>query len=190
MPVPLALPAVPIIAEAIKGTLIVMGVIGGGVIAADQIKKANDRAKSQASDAAPATTCQTCRRNNPCAASAGGVPGTKFQGGAHGYMKGPKGDGLDSHHMPSKDASPLSEDMGPAIKMTPEDHRETASHGSGPDAIAYRATQRRLIAQGNFTAAFAMDVADIRSQFGSKYDGAIVQATAYMECLKKHGVVR
>jgi hypothetical protein len=185
-----ALPAVPLILEAIKDTLIVVGIIGGGAVVADQIDKANQRAKDESRDAAPSNICQRCQ-NNPCAALAGGVPGTKYKGGAHAIMKGPVGDGLDSHHMPSADASaPFPRDMGPAIKMDPEDYRETASYGSSPAAVRYRATQRKLIQNGNFTAAFAMDVADIRSQFGSKYDGAIAQATAYMQCLKKHGLVR
>lgn len=182
------LPAVPPIVEAIGAGLIALGVIGTGAVVADQVSKANKRAKTM-SDAAPATTCQSCR-NNPCAALAGGTPGTRYKGGAHGIMKGPTGDGLDSHHIPAADVSPLPRDMGPAIKMDPADHQLTASHGSGRSAVAYRAAQKRLIDSGNFAGAFAMDVADVKAKFGSKYDGAIAQAGAYMACLKRNGVVR
>ena len=47
--------------------------------------------------------------------------------------------------------------------------------------------QRNLIARGRAEAAFAMDVADIKTKFGSKYDEAIAEATAYLACLKKNG---
>jgi hypothetical protein len=181
------LPAIPLILEGIKDALIVLGVVTAGAVAADQVKKAQTRAQDLR-DAAPATTCRTCGPN-PCAALAGGAPGAHYKGGAHGVMKGPVGDGLDSHHMPSADASPLPRDMGPAIKMDPADHRRTASFGSSASAVAYRATQRRLIQSGRFSQAFAMDVADVRSEFGNKYDGAIAQAGAYLACLKQHRIV-
>ena len=185
----IAAPAVPLIIEGIKDALIILGVLSGGAVVADQVDKANKRAKEGLSDAAPATVCQTCR-SGPCATLAGGVPGAKYQGGAHGLMKLPPGDGLDSHHMPSADASYLPREIGPAIKMDPADHLRTASHGSSRAAAAYRLAQKRLIDAGNFTGAFAMDVADIRSKLGNKYDGAIAQAGAYMQCLKQNGIVR
>jgi len=184
----MALPAVPIILEGIKDAAIVLGIIGAGAVTVDQAKKAHDRAQDMR-DAAAAETCQSCRQG-PCAALAAGNPAAKYKGGAHGLMRTPPGDGLDSHHMPAAAASPLPRDLGPAIKMDPTDHRQTASHGRGPAANAYRATQQRLIRSGNFSGAFAMDVADVRSKFGAKYDGAIAQATAYEECLKRHGIVK
>ncbi len=55
-----------------------------------------------------------------------------YQGGRHGDTKKPTGDGLDSHHMPPKSVNGLPPDEGPAIQMKPEDHRQTASHGSQP----------------------------------------------------------
>jgi RHS repeat-associated protein len=99
----------------------------------------------------------------------------RYRGGKHGDIKKP---GLDRHHMPAKQASPLKESEGPAIQMEPADHRRTASYGGGPDSPqqAYRDIQQALLDQGRFDEAFLMDVEDIQSKFGSKYDDAIVQA--------------
>lgn len=183
-----AIPFIPLILEAIKDTAIVLGVVITGAAAADQVQKARTRSQDLA-DAAAADNCLTCRKG-PCAALAAGVPGAQFQGGAHGFMKGPTGDGLDSHHMPAAAASPLPRDAGPAIKMLPADHAMTASNGRMPGSPAFIAAQRRLVANGQFMAAFAMDVVDVRARFGDKYDTAIAQATAYAECLRRHGAIR
>lgn len=78
--------------------------------------------------------------------------------------------------MPAKSASPLPEADGPAIRMDPADHRRTASYGRGTAQDAYRARQRELIDQGRFDDAFLMDVDDIQSKFGDKYDQAILEA--------------
>ena len=80
--------------------------------------------------------------------------------------------------LPSKQASPLSEADGPAIRMSPEDHRKTASYGGrlGSPQQIYRDKQFGLIKQGKFDDAFMMDVDDIQSKFGNKYDDAILQA--------------
>jgi RHS repeat-associated protein len=101
-----------------------------------------------------------------------------FRGGRHGDVKNPTSDGLDSHHMPAKQVSPLDIDDGPAIQMDPADHRRTASYGgrAGSPQQAYRDAQRALIDEGRFDDAFLMDVEDIRGKFGNKYDGAILEA--------------
>lgn len=80
--------------------------------------------------------------------------------------------------MPSQQASPLSKADGPAIRMSPEDHRKTASYGGreGSPQQAYRDKQADLINQGKFDDAFMMDVDDIQSKFGNKYDNAILEA--------------
>lgn len=187
MPV-IALPAIPAIVEAIKITAIVVAGAVGTAVVVDQVDRANQRSQSRTRTEPAAVPCQGCR-NNPCKALAVGAPG-RYRGGAHGSTKLPWGDGLDSHHMPANAISPLPANMGPAIQMDPQDHRLTASYGSGPDAVMYRAEQSRLIAAGNFSGAFAMDVADIKANFGDKYDGAIAQAGAYLACLKQHGIVR
>lgn len=129
--------------------------------------------------------CKDCKGAAKCAAFANGE-----EGGAHGFMKGPSGDGKDSHHMPAASASPLPRDAGPAIKMDPADHKRTASHGSGAAAKKYQATQRKLIAQGKFRQAFMMDVADVKAKFGNKYNKGLAEAIAYMECLKRNKVVK
>ncbi len=103
------------------------------------------------------------------------VHNSTFKGGKHGQTKLPVGDGLDSHHMPSDKASPLSRNEGPAIQMDPADHRQTASYGN-PD---YVAQQKAMIDEGGmkgFEDAFLMDVDDVQSKFGSKYDDAILEA--------------
>jgi len=105
-------------------------------------------------------------------------------------MQQPVGDGLDSHHTPAKKVSPLPDAVGPAIQMNPNDHRMTASHGNVPGHKVFQAQQAEAIASGNFMAAVAMDIADIRLKFGDKYDGAIAQMTAYAHCLKQHGIVQ
>ncbi len=188
----LAYPAAVAIGEAIMWTAAAIGAVVTGAVVADQVSKANEKAKAKARlrDEVADKPCKDCGPKNPCAALAGGGPG-KYKGGAHAFMKTPTGDGLDSHHMPAKAISPLPPDMGPAIKMDPEDHKLTASYGKSAKAFMYRNAQKKLISSGNFAAAFAMDVADIKSKNpNGKYDNAIVQATAYMACLKKFGLVK
>lgn len=88
--------------------------------------------------------------------------------------------GCDRHHMPSQASlrgSGYFPNCMPAIRMTYEDHRVTASHGQrGADARQFRNDQARLVQKGNLQAAFDMDVADIRDKFQTKYEPAIAQA--------------
>src|SRR5438309_356514 len=103
--------------------------------------------------------------------------------------KGPKGDGLESHHMPAKSVNGLHPDKGPAIQMDPEDHEDTASHGSkGDEARRYRERQRALIEQGRFGEAIQMDIDDIRKKFGTKYDKAIQEMIDNLEPWMKWGL--
>ena len=107
---------------------------------------------------------------------AGGGCGGAFRGGRHGDTRGPAGDGLKSHHMPADSVSPLPTREGPAIQMEPADHRRTGSHGSqGAAGVAHRARQASLIADGRFDDAIQMDIDDIQSKLGSKYDEAILE---------------
>jgi RHS repeat-associated protein len=112
-----------------------------------------------------------------------------YRGGKHGDTKLPIGDGLDSHHMPSKQSSPLDFDDGPAIQMDPADHRLTASYGGreGSPQQIYRDKQKALIEQGLFDEAFLMDVDDIQSKFGNKYDNAILEAIDALIGFSKYG---
>jgi len=98
------------------------------------------------------------------------------------------GDGQDAHHMPSSEAlkeSGVSKSDGPAIKMDPDDHADTASWGNRADAQAYRAKQAELIKQGDFKGATQMDYDDLKSKFGDKYYEHIQQHQNYVESLPK-----
>lgn len=103
-----------------------------------------------------------------------------FVGGAYGTIPAYGG---HVHHCPANSASPLTTYSGPAIRMLIEDHKLTASYGSSAAAIQYRTIQRNLINQGRFLEAQQMDIDDIRSKFGSKYDAAIAQMVAYTRSL-------
>ncbi|KAA6178141.1 hypothetical protein F3K50_05400 [Pseudomonas marginalis] len=109
-----------------------------------------------------------------------------FLGGAHRDTTKPANDKLDSHHCPAKGCyvgAPISSKDGPAIKMDPKDHADTASHGRSDEAKAYRAKQEELLAQGKLKEAIQMDVDDIRGKFGNKYDAAIKQMLGYADTL-------
>ena len=90
--------------------------------------------------------------------------------------------------MPSKEAlkeSGVSKNEGPAIKMDPADHQQTASYGNSAEAQAYRAKQAELIKQGKFQDAQKMDVNDVQSKFGDKYNKGIQQAQDYTKTIPK-----
>lgn len=95
-------------------------------------------------------------------------------GGLYGRLK-PAGPGNQIHHTPANKVSPRTMYSGPAIRMSADDHKLTASYGSSPAAAAYRARQKALIDQGRFDDAVQMDIDDIRTKFGSKYDEAILE---------------
>jgi len=59
------------------------------------------------------------------------------------------------------------------------DHKKTASWGSSAEAKAYREKQAQLIKDGKFDEAQKMDIQDVRSKFGKKYDDAIEQMLEY-----------
>jgi len=59
----------------------------------------------------------------------------------------------------------------------------TASFGSSKEARAYREQQKTLIEQGRFREAQQMDIIDIQSKFGGKYDEAIKQMLDYTKYL-------
>jgi hypothetical protein len=55
------------------------------------------------------------------------------------------------------------------------DHQATASWGSWASATQYRADQEALIDAGDWAGAIKMDIDDIQSKCGSKYDDAIYE---------------
>lgn len=71
-------------------------------------------------------------------------------------------------------------------QMDPADHRMTASYGgrAGSPQQLYRDKQKALIEQGLFDEAFLMDVNDVQSKFGSKYDDAILEAIDALPYMK------
>jgi hypothetical protein len=93
------------------------------------------------------------------------------------------------HHMPADSTTDLPYNDGPAIKMDKEDHRQTASCGRTNEAQEYRQKQKELIEQDKFREAFQMDVDDIHENFGDKYDGAIADASKYIDKLEEEGRV-
>lgn len=85
----------------------------------------------------------------------------------------------ERHHMPSCEASNLQRDVGPAIIMDKADHVKTASWGNSKEAQEYRNKQKELIESGHFKEAQQIDINDIRSKFGNKYDDAIKEMQQY-----------
>ena len=143
-------------------------------------KRAEGRRKAVTKDLD--TACASCG----CAALADGVPGSKYRGGAHAFMRQP---GLQSHHMPPVLVSSLPEDLGPAIQMEPQDHYSTPSFGRNLRSPNMQ-SQRGRIQNGSFMVAFAIDAAAVEALFPGKYIAAIAQATAYAQCLKRSGLVK
>ncbi|WP_238476074.1 hypothetical protein [Clostridium manihotivorum] len=98
------------------------------------------------------------------------------KGGSYGSV--PKNGG-ENHHMPAKSVSNLSKNKGPALNMEKADHRMTASWGNSKEAQLYRAQQKSLIDKGKFMEAQQMDIDDVTSKFGSKYNEGIRQMKDY-----------
>lgn len=118
------------------------------------------------------------------------VEKTSVQGGSYRDIKRSNdSEGKEVHHMPAVSASKLEYMEGSAILMDASDHKKTASWGNSTEARAYQAEQRKLIESGNFREAFEMDVNDIQSKFGDKYDDAIAEARAYIDKLEQEGKI-
>ena len=83
--------------------------------------------------------------------------------------------GGQMHHMPASVASPYTHHTGPSIWMTKADHKRTSSWGSSAESAAYRLKQADLIAKGKLRDAVKLDIDNIRSKFGNKYDANIKQ---------------
>jgi hypothetical protein len=120
----------------------------------------------------------SCASRQPRAA-----PGHVYLGGRHGGLKidTPVGKrnpaGVEINHVPSHKATDIPFAKGPAIQMDRADHRLLASTGGGPGSAqaAYRDAQKALWDSGDTAGAVMMDIVDIRSKFGTKYDDAILQ---------------
>ncbi|WP_394614549.1 LamG-like jellyroll fold domain-containing protein [Lentzea sp. JNUCC 0626] len=100
-------------------------------------------------------------------------------GGWYGKLM-PAGAGMEVNHIPAKAISPFSKYSGPAIRMEVADHRQLYSTGSYLESQAWRMWQKEKIDAGDLHGAMMMDIQDIRSRFGSKYDVAIAEMWASM----------
>ena len=131
------------------------------------------------------------KKIDPCAALQDGVPGDNYRGGKHGNIK--RGGNSytprrESHHIPADSAyskingKVISSDAKPSIQLDVTDHYATASWGS--KGKQYSKIQEKLIQGGKagYRAAMVMDIEDIRSKFGDKYDAAIAQMLAWAKC--------
>lgn len=125
-----------------------------------------------------------------CRSLAKDQEGEKYKGGSDNYMTKPAGDELDSHHMPSDAASPISRGDGPAIQMDEADHDRTASQSTQPNYLNFIQGEKDMVNQGNFLGAMQKGIDDVRGKFGNKYDSAIEQMSAYARCLKSKGAIR
>lgn len=143
------------------------------------------------------TACQRAHPDYPCnLLSKGNENGKgKHRGGSYSGAPGSKKDGIESHHIPAKSSYPPgtmdSHDRKPSIQMDKADHKMTASHGNmGNAGKAYTANQNKLIGAGKIKEAFEADVKDIIELHGDKYNTAIEEARAYLDCMVKHGHIK
>ena len=83
------------------------------------------------------------------------------------------------HHTPADSVSKFDYTDGPAIRMDKMDHRQTASWGNSREARQYREIQEKLVSEGKIRDAIQMDIDDIVSKFGDKYDESIKQMLEY-----------
>ena len=106
-------------------------------------------------------------------------PGSGYRGGLHKDLVDPVTGlvptGIERNHIPPNSINGLPRGSGPAIQMDRPDHYGTASWGSSNEAIQYRAQQKALIDQGNYGDAIQMDINDIQTSYGAKYDEAILE---------------
>ncbi len=177
-----------------------VGAVAGRAAAealASYLEDANENVESKTKPIADTDDCATgnCKPKDPCEHLRRGQGSGKYRGGAHKEMAKPRGDKLDSHHMPAKDSFPKSDfnDL-PAIQMEELDHRKTMSNGNkGADGARWRAKQGELIRDGKYKEALQMDIDDARriaKEAGdpTRYDEAIKEAEEYAACREKHGL--
>ncbi|WP_229814817.1 SpvB/TcaC N-terminal domain-containing protein [Shewanella hanedai] len=105
-----------------------------------------------------------------------------FNGGAFGKLK--TGNGIERHHMPADSINGIKRARGPSIQMLKEDHKNTSSWGNSAESQAYKAEVKSLIKSSQMRKAMAMEVRDVKSQFGRKYNQATKEMLDYA---KKEG---
>ena len=113
----------------------------------------------------------------------------KKGGSYNDVKKESNGESNEVHHIPADSASRIERGDGPAILMEKDDHRKTASCGNSKEAREYREKQKDLIDSGRFREAVQMDIDDIKSKFGNKYDDAISQMMDYIDKIESEGKI-
>ena len=113
-------------------------------------------------------------------------PSVGNAGGAYGTLET---NGGQRHHMPANSVNALPTSQGPAIRMEVIDHMQTASYGSGSEAAAYRALQSQLVNDGDFIGAMQMDINNVQSLFGTKYNDGINDMVNYTQQLYMEGKI-
>jgi RHS repeat-associated protein len=85
---------------------------------------------------------------------------SKYRGGSHRDMTRTKNDGLDSHHMPDRQADlNVHSNDGPSIQMDQVDHWKTSSNNrSGRGAARYKKETFDMIQNGKYRDAMAREI--------------------------------
>ncbi|EKS4626894.1 hypothetical protein QB714_003647 [Salmonella enterica] len=130
------------------------------------------------------------KKKDPCKHLRKGSGEGGYRGGAHSGTKKPANDGLDSHHLPADDVSPLSKNNGPAIQMEPRDHKVTGSNGSSHEAARYRMIIQELLDKGEWRKAMAIEIWDIKNNNKRKYNKAIQEMLLYYKCLEENKLLK
>ncbi|WP_051366930.1 LamG-like jellyroll fold domain-containing protein [Hamadaea tsunoensis] len=128
--------------------------------------------------------------------------GHNYRGGQYKDLKDPATGnnvpGTEINHMPSSQANTevfgIPEGQGLAIQMDEADHVLTESWGRGYAGELHRAEQMYLLRQGRLTEALDMDILNIKSMFGNKYDAAMNEMLGalpdYLAAINKAGIFK
>ncbi|WP_423732087.1 hypothetical protein [Hafnia paralvei] len=187
------LAAIPVVGDAAAAVKMARkGVIAIEKKAAKEVvKKAEKEAAEKAAGSGGGRIAGKGKKGKgPCDHLKKGSGKGDYRGGAHSETSRPAGDGLDSHHMPADDVSPLSRSQGPAIQMDPSDHKVTRSNGSSHAAFKYRKKIEELLRKGEWRKAMAIEIWDIKSVNGRKYNEAIKEMLLYFKCLDKNNLLK
>jgi hypothetical protein len=93
--------------------------------------------------------------------------------------------GGEVHHAPAKSASSFIPADSPAFRMEIADHATTKSYALVKGSRKYIAAQRAMVESGNFRGAVNMDISDVQSRFGAKYNQGIQEMLNYLNRIGK-----
>lgn len=74
--------------------------------------------------------------------------------------------------------------------MEPSDHKVTRSNGSSHAAFKYRKKIEELLRNGEWRKAMAIEIWDIKSVNGRKYNEAIKEMLLYFKYLDKNNLLK